>query len=134
MKYLKSFVNEFSIRIEYQNLMTVFITLFYIIHVAGCLWYASHFFDVSSNENWITENDLKDESIPIKYVYSIYWATVTCTTVGYGDILPMNGFEMVWAMLIIVFGVAVFSYILSDMSSKFSEIYKNKSANVERIK
>ena len=68
-----------------------------------------------------------------KYIASMYWATVTCTTVGYGDILPTNNYELIWAMCIIIFGVAIFSYILSDLSSKFSEITKANASNQERI-
>ena len=68
-----------------------------------------------------------------QYIASLYWATVTCTTVGYGDILPTNNYELAWAMCIIVFGVAIFSYILSDLSSKFSEITRANASNQERI-
>jgi hypothetical protein len=59
-----------------------------------------------------------------QYVVSVYWAAVTCTTVGYGDILPTNNYELLWAMMIIVFGVALFAYMLSDLSSKFMELSK----------
>jgi hypothetical protein len=58
---------------------------------------------------------------------------VTCTTVGYGDILPTNNYELLWAMCIIVFGVAIFSYILSTLSSQFSEITRSNVSNQERI-
>jgi hypothetical protein len=54
--------------------------------------------------------------------------------VGYGDILPTNGYEFIWAMTIIVFGVAIVSYILSDLSSKFKELYKNKKNSEDRLK
>lgn len=133
LKYLQDFIKEFNLRVEYQNLIIVFVVLGYIIHVAGCLWYASHFGDPFSYINWITYNGIKDDSMLVKYIYSIYWATVTCTTVGYGDILPMNGYELIWAMIIICFGVAIFSYILSDLSSKFSDITKSYNINQEKI-
>ena len=68
-----------------------------------------------------------------QYCASVYWATVTCTTVGYGDILPTNNYELLWAMMIIVFGVAIFSYILSTLSSQFSEITRSNATNQERI-
>jgi len=58
---------------------------------------------------------------------AVYWATMTSTTVGYGDILPTNYFELVWAMIIIIFGVAAFGYILSNLSSSFVEITKGNS-------
>jgi hypothetical protein len=121
-------------RSEYQDLFIVFVLLGYVIHVSGCLWYASHYFDVSEYNNWITANDLKNDNMLVKYIYSIYWATVTCTTVGYGDILPMNGWEFVWAMIIITFGVAIFSFMLSDLSSKFSELTKAKTMSNDKLK
>lgn len=104
----------------------MFVVLTYIIHVTGCLWYASYYGDIYEYSNWINSNGLKDDSMIVKYVSAIYWATVTITTVGYGDILPMNGYEFIWAMTIMVFGVAIFSYILSDLSSKFKELNNNK--------
>jgi len=83
--------------------------------------------------NWIRGNEIEDSGMVEQYIYSIYWATVTCTTVGYGDILPTNNYELLWAMMIIVFGVAIFSYILSDLSSKFSELSKENEANQGKI-
>ena len=69
----------------------------------------------------------------IKYVAALYWATVTCTTVGYGDILSENYIELVWAMIIIVFGVALFSYVLSNLTTQFSEISRSNVSDQERI-
>lgn len=76
---------------------------------------------------------MQDSDMFEKYVVAIYWATVTCTTVGYGDITQTNFYELVWSMFIIVFGVAFFSYVLSDLSSKFTEITRSNALNQERI-
>jgi hypothetical protein len=105
----------------------------YMLHITGCFWYSASQLTYSDYTNWITANDMKDEDMVKKYFASLYWATVTCTTVGYGDILPTNKYELLWAMCIIVFGVAFFSYILSDLSSKFSEITRTNATNQERI-
>ena len=57
-----------------------------------------------------------------KYLAGLYWAGVTVTTVGYGDILPVNKFERSLALLIIVIGVAFYSYVLGNLSFLFRQI------------
>ena len=68
-----------------------------------------------------------------KFVTSVYWATVTCTTVGYGDITPTNNYELIWAMAIIIVGVCIFSYFLSDLSSNFSDLVDSAAKNQVKI-
>ena len=133
LDYLKLLFKTMELSMEKQNLAITFFTLAFILHVTGCFWYGSSFGDITTNTNWVTTNELQDSGLLEKYVASLYWATVTCTTVGYGDILPTNGYELLWAMCIIVVGVAVFSYILSTLASQFSEISRSQTNNQERI-
>ena len=105
----------------------------FILHVTGCFWYTASTGNIYTNVNWVTSNDLEDSPLLTKYIVSLYWATVTCTTVGYGDILPTNNYELLWAMVIIIFGVAYFSYILSNLASQFMEISKTNANNQERM-
>ncbi len=55
------------------------------------------------------------------YLDAIYWAMVTITTVGYGDITPVTDIGKIIAMFSIVFGVAMISFTTSIMVSAFSE-------------
>jgi len=129
LKFFQHFLKNLDFKIEVQNLIQTFVILVYILHVTGCFWNAASTLDIYDYTNWIRTNDLQDAGMLRQYVASMYWATVTCTTVGYGDILPTNNYELLWAMCIIVFGVAVFSYILSDLSSKFSELTRLNATN-----
>ena len=66
------------------------------------------------------------------YLTAFYWATTTSATVGYGEISPINTAEKGIAILVIVAGVAYFSYILSDLATQFNELKKVSSMKSER--
>jgi len=133
MEYFSLLLKNMDIAMEIQGVVKSFVYLSYMLHVSGCFWNSAADLNIFDRVNWIRENGLEDSGLLVNYIASLYWATVTCTTVGYGDILPTNNYELVWAMVIIVFGVAVFSYILSNLSSQFIEITKSNAVNQERV-
>ncbi len=49
----------------------------------------------------------------------IWWAWVTVTTVGYGDIVPVTGAGKLFAALLILMGVGLFSLMTANFSSFF---------------
>lgn len=65
---------------------------------------------------------------------AIYWSVVTVTTVGYGDITQTSSFELAWVLLIVVFGVVVFTTFLGELSTLFSELANSSAVNEERIR
>jgi hypothetical protein len=47
----------------------------------------------------------------------MYFAITTCATVGYGDIIAVNNYEEALCCIILIFGVAAFSFALSDLAN-----------------
>ncbi len=69
---------------------------------------------------------------PINSLFdAFYWALVTISTVGFGDIVPITDAGRAIAMIIIVAGVAVLSFftsiIVSAFNEKLGEMRENKS-------
>jgi len=67
------------------------------------------------------------------YLDAIYWALVTISTVGYGDISPVTELGKVVSMFGIIFGIAMISFVTSVMvsalSTRFSELRNQDSIN-----
>jgi voltage-gated potassium channel len=55
------------------------------------------------------------------YLDALYWALVTISTVGYGDITPVTELGKVVSMFGIIFGIGMISFVTSVMVSAFSE-------------
>ena len=73
------------------------------------------------------------------YLDAIYWALVTISTVGYGDISPVTEVGKIVSMFGIIFGIAMISFVTSVMVSAFSERFdelRNQDSinHVNRIK
>ena len=80
--------------------------LFLIVFSLGTLFYVLEF-DVNQEIH--------------SYLDAIYWALVTVSTVGYGDISPVTDVGKIISMFGIVFGIAMISFVTSVMVSAFSE-------------
>lgn len=114
---LNLILKKLGFRTEISNIIRNFITLIFIISLFANLFTASSAFDVTTGDGWIQNYHYMDDDNVMIYIAAVYWSTVTCATVGYGDILPRNNFEISLTNIIIVGGVALFSYALSDLST-----------------
>ena len=59
---------------------------------------------------------------------SVYWAVVTLTTVGYGDISPQSAFGQFLASIIMILGYVVIAVPTGIVGSEFTKGYKKKRA------
>ncbi|HXH71913.1 MAG TPA: potassium channel family protein [Mariprofundaceae bacterium] len=60
----------------------------------------------------------------------LWWAFVTMTTVGYGDIVPQSGGGRIVGVLTMVFGIAVYSLAIANLTV-FIERYRQRAEPVE---
>ena len=65
---------------------------------------------------------------------SIYWAIVTLTTVGYGNILPVTALGKMLAAFIMILGYAVIAVPTGIVSSEFTKNRKEKKQKENQLK
>ena len=64
---------------------------------------------------------------------SIYWAVVTLTTVGYGDISPQTGVGMFFASIVMVMGYAIIAVPTGIMTVELSKLDRKKSKPTTQV-
>ena len=80
----------------------------------------------SDKESWIRSKGILNENWLTQYMYSFYWSIVTVMTVGYGDIAPTNNNEVLYCLLIILFGGMIFPYSINSVGSIIQDIQRDR--------
>jgi hypothetical protein len=110
------------------RLIIIAIILTYFI---GCFWFL--FCSVHNEHNdyntFIKEFGLQDQESMYQLIISAYYALTTLSTVGYGDYYPISSPERLVAVIVMLIGVAFFSYIMGN----FIEILSNYDKNMGNV-
>ena len=72
--------------------------------------------------SWVNALGIDNEDPSTRYIAACYWAVVTISTVGYGDITPTNVTEVLVTILLVFVGVSSYSYIISRLTSIFATV------------
>ena len=100
-----------------KELAISFLLAFFLIVIASCIMYFA--------EHLHPENKYKFTSIPA----TLWWAVVTLTTTGYGDMYPMTTIGKTMSGIIMLTGVAFFAIPAGILSAGFMEEFRKKRVN-----
>ena len=72
--------------------------------------------------NWIANLGLSEKSSEQIYLNALYFAFITCSTVGYGDISPNTDKEMIYGIFMTLISCGIFAYAVNTVGTIFSNI------------
>jgi len=94
-----------------------------IVHWISCGWLALK----------VMEDHISDFS---HYFNAFYWTITTITTVGYGDIVPHNDAQKIYAMITMLIGLTFYGYLIGNIANILSKKDPAKASfldNVEKL-
>lgn len=74
-------------------------------------------FEKDGNDEFSHYHGINEESAGRKVLISMYFAFTSLSTIGFGDYYPVSDLERLVGSVVLLFGVAMFSYILADLLS-----------------
>ncbi|MBM4143513.1 MAG: cyclic nucleotide-binding domain-containing protein [Lentisphaerae bacterium] len=67
------------------------------------------------------------------YLEALYWTVQTLSTVGYGDVAPSNAAQMLYAVMVMVFGVGVYGYVIGNVAGLLTRVDPVKTRRRETM-
>eukprot|EP00441_Pelagodinium_beii_P037253 CAMPEP_0197645090 /NCGR_PEP_ID=MMETSP1338-20131121/17851_1 /TAXON_ID=43686 ORGANISM="Pelagodinium beii, Strain RCC1491" /NCGR_SAMPLE_ID=MMETSP1338 /ASSEMBLY_ACC=CAM_ASM_000754 /LENGTH=1465 /DNA_ID=CAMNT_0043218587 /DNA_START=123 /DNA_END=4516 /DNA_ORIENTATION=+ len=113
------------------KLVVLCLNVCFLAHMVACVWHALSTFKIADEDcksgligceggqeatSWLALCGSGMDVDEQKYVAALYWVFTTMTTVGYGDIFPMNNLERAFAVCVMIFGATVFGYIVGSVA------------------
>jgi hypothetical protein len=86
-----------------------------VCHFVACLWWG--LCSVLTDYSWFDEMGIADSPAGFQYVVTLYWTVATITSVGYGDIVPINTRERILNIIVVLFGASIFGFMIANVTS-----------------
>lgn len=137
-EYVATLEERFEINLTFLRIATMLLKLIFLSHILACFWFYTAFLTGLDPDipTWVSAYDDGsglDAPPDVQYLYSMYWALTTLTTVGYGDITPTNNTERTYTAVSLLIGALVFGYMLSSIGSLVSALDRQAALSEEKM-
>lgn len=122
MRILSKFSNKSTMSYSTKQLMSFFVMIIFLAHWGACAWHLSSSLVTDEVDNWVWAYGIQGESALTKYCTAFYWATMSITTIGYGDVVASTSTEQLFAILFMLVGGGVYAYVVGGICGIFASL------------
>lgn len=122
---------ESAVAVNYSLLTLgkfLFLTVI-IAHWMACAWHMIKVIEDDTTNNWVIGYLGADHGLPHEevYVVALYWAVMTMSTIGYGDVVAKTTAERVVATFGMFIGSSIFAYIVGAVTGTVATMGARKT-------
>jgi len=102
-------------------------------HVIACCWYGlgKWTLDSSIGGSWLVNANMEEAGFADSYAVSIHWA-LTQFTPATNNVAPANALERLFAVLVILLAMGMFSSFISSITATVSTLRQSRSEHFKR--
>ncbi|KAL4452899.1 hypothetical protein ABPG74_002464 [Tetrahymena malaccensis] len=117
------------------QLTSLVIKIFAFSHIFSCFWHAIGQYYSYQKIGWIYEFGFSNEDALKIYIVCFYYAVVTMSTIGYGDIYAKTTGEMLFMTFAILISSCLFGYTINQIGTIITELrYKHEICSKKQAK
>ena len=111
---------------KFIRLVTIASTITYFF---GCIWFLLSKLsdDIDDQGAFFEQERIRTKDQIDQCIISSYYMLTTLSTIGYGDFFPLTNIERVICVVVMLFGVAFFSYIMGRIIEILENLNSEKS-------
>jgi len=103
---------RYALNFDYIELLKYCVQVMFIIHLLAC---GLMLLGKDSSNSWIVAEGLEQAKSGEKYLIAFYWATMTLSTIGYGDIDLVTFAEKGYAIFAMIIGASFYAYVVGGI-------------------
>ena len=135
--------DRLQLNIQYGELVNLILGFCLVSHIFGCMFYlfsdVHNAFTEDPHNSWIARTGMyeKHATPSDKYIITLYWFLATLFTVGYGDVVAVSSFERAFAIVAMVMGCVVYSFIIGITTQLLmrvgthEQVFRNKMKEID---
>ena len=117
----------------YLRLALLLILFLILIHWIACVWFLAPYLADFPENSWVTAEGIAKEDLPTQYIRSLYWVVTTVSTVGYGDVLPANDYEYLFAAGVMLLGAFMYAFIIGNIANLVRNLDAERARYFQRV-